>query len=409
LSDSERKETVVLVNIDALKGLGLNISEELLAMSEDIHSHPELRFEEERAASELCQFLENSGFDVSREVAGMSTAFKGEFRVGSGSGPRVAIFAEFDALEGIGHACGHNIIATAGVGGAVIAARYLNSVGSANGTVVCLGSPGEEGGGGKVKMIDAGLLEDIDAAVMIHPAGDDEVVRPNLGRLALEVEFRGKASHAASAPEMGLNALDASTIFLVSIGLLRQQLRSDSRVHAIVLEGGDAVNVIPERTRLRVLVRSRDWDYLQGRLLRAVHECAEGAAMATGTKFLVTETAPAYLSMRSNSIIASVCYEAFRKVGRQPADPLAAANSASSAGSTDMGNVSHVVPAIHPYIGIGPGIPGHTRDFEAAAGGESGKLAVLDGAVILGATAAELMLNSELLGKAKSEFAQQMQ
>ena len=397
----------MLVDVEQVKKLASGFREELLAMSTDIHDHPELRFEEERASTQLSDFLARNGFEVTRGVAGMPTAFTGIRRIGNGDGPQIAVFAEFDALAGIGHACGHNIIATAGVGGAVLAARYLESHDGVNGSVVCLGSPGEEGGGGKIKMIDAGLLDGIDAAIMIHPAGDDEVVRPNLGRLSLEVEFQGRASHAASAPEMGLNALDASTIFLVSIGLLRQQLKSDSSVHAIVLEGGDAVNVIPERTRLRVFVRSSDWEYLQDRLLVAVHQCAEGAAMASGTKAVVRETAPAYQSMRSNTVIASMCHDVFLQVGRNPADPAVGAASASSAGSTDMGNVSRVVPAIHPYIGIGSGIPGHTREFEAAAGGEAGMQGVLDGAVILGATAAELVMDGALLSVAKAEFARE--
>ncbi|MHB8189287.1 MAG: amidohydrolase [Ferrimicrobium sp.] len=377
--------------------------DELLGASHEIHDHPELRFEEHRASALLCEILTRHGFVVEKGLAGMATAFRGSFSVGEG-GPRIAVFAEYDALAGVGHACGHNIIATAGVGAAVAAADLLSSMDGVNGTVVCLGSPGEEGGGGKVRLIEAGELADLDAAVMIHPADSDKVVRPNLGRLSLEVTFSGKASHAASAPEMGLNALDAATLFLVAIGLLRQQLRSNSRVHAIVLEGGEAVNVIPERTRLRVFVRSPDPTYLQERLLQSVYDCAHGAALATGTQAEIAEVAPAYLSMRSNSVIAGVCYDAFTAVGRHPGDPLVTASEASSAGSTDMGNVSRVVPAVHPYIGIAPGLAGHTREFEEAAGGLDGEAAVLDGAAILAATVVKLISDTDLLSRAKMEF-----
>jgi metal-dependent amidase/aminoacylase/carboxypeptidase family protein len=194
-------------------------------------------------------------------------------------------------------------------------------------------------------------------------------------------------------------------LFLTAIGLLRQQLRSSSRVHAIVVEGGEAVNVIPESARLKVFVRSPDGDYLRGRLLGAVRDCAEGAALATGTSATVSEVAPAYVPMRANPVLASLVEEGFGLVGRDSAvvDDL----GASSAGSTDMGNVSEVVPSIHPYIGIAPGVAGHTREFEAAAGGPAAQRAVLDSAVMLGQAVVRLIEEPDLVASAWQAFKEQ--
>ena len=223
---------------------------DLLAMSHAIHDQPELGFEEHHASGLLQRFLAGEGFAVRAGLAGMPTAFRAERTFGPG-GPVIAVFCEYDALPGLGHACGHNIIATAGAGAAVAAARWLAAPATPGqqpaGTLVVLGSPGEEGGGGKVRLVEAGELAGIDAAVMVHPAGFDSVARTNLGRVSLRATFTGHASHAAAAPELGRNALDAATLLLVAIGLLRQQLRADSRIHAKVAEGGDSINVIPER------------------------------------------------------------------------------------------------------------------------------------------------------------------
>lgn len=370
--------------------------QDLLRLSERIHAKPELRFEETAAAGLLCDFLAGSGFEVQTGTAGLATAFLAERRF-SQDGPTVAIFCEYDALAGLGHACGHNIIAAAGAGGAVAAADYLAGVGSASGRLLVVGSPGEEGGGGKVLLLEAGALDQVDAAIMVHPAGFDAVHRPNLGRVSLEVEFTGKASHAAAAPERGVNALDATTLFLVAVGLLRQQLRSDSRVHAIVVEGGEAVNVIPERCRVRVFVRSPDHGYLRGRLMDAVRACADGAAIASGTSAEVVETSPAYAPMRANPVLAELVGQALRATGRSPAS-----FDGPGGGSTDMGNVSQVIPAVHPYLCVAPDVALHTREFEAAAGSAEGEKAVVDGAAVLGTVAAVLLTDPALVRAAKS-------
>lgn len=378
------------------------IAGDLLTMSHSIHQRPELRFEEHHAAALLRRFLAGEGFAVRSGLAGMPTAFRAERRFGPGAagGPVIAVFCEFDALPGIGHACGHNIIATAGAGGAAAAARWL--AGARSGTLVVLGSPGEEGGGGKVRLIEAGELTGIDAAIMVHPAGFDSVARTNLGRISLRATFSGHASHAAAAPELGRNALDATTLLLVAIGLLRQQIRGDSRIHARVAEGGDSINVIPERSVVELFIRSPDAGYLRGRLLNAVGDCVAGSALATGTTWELQEPAPAYDPVRPSHVLAELAAAAFAEVGRD-VDPSALSGNA---GSTDMGNVSQVVPSLHPYLQVVPGLAIHTRDFAAAAGGEAGDRAVLDGASLLGIMAGALLTRPELVTAAAAEFGQ---
>ena len=369
----------------------------LVALSHDIHDDPELGFAEHHASARLAGALSDAGFRTSTGVAELPTAFRAERSFGTG-GPTIAVFCEFDALPEIGHACGHNIIATAGLGAALTVARRLAETGG-NGRLVVLGSPAEEGGGGKVMMADAGLLSDVDVAVMVHPAGFDAVSRTNLGRVSLEAVFTGRASHAAAAPERGLNALDAATLLLVAIGLLRQQLRTDSRLHANLVEGGDAINVIPERSRVKLFIRSPDVDYLRGRLYEALHDCVRGAAIATGTQYELTEVAPAYDPVRTNPVLAELAAHAFTALGR-PIDPVE--GRSGNAGSTDMGNVSQLVPAIHPYICVAPGLALHTRDFAAAVRTADGDRAVRDGASLLAITVAALFDHPGLVDEAKA-------
>jgi amidohydrolase len=371
----------------------------LLELSHRIYQEPELRFAEHRAATLLSDLLSGEGFEVTKGVAGMDTAFLAEQRFGPG-GPTVAVFCEYDALPGMGHACGHNIIAAAGAGAALAAARLLRAEGPASGRILVVGSPGEEGGGGKALLIEAGALEGVDVALMVHPAGFDAVSRDNLGRSSYEVTFTGRASHAAAAPEKGLNALDAATLLLVSLGLLRQQLRSDSRLHAIVAEGGESVNVIPERSRLKVFIRSPDTAYLRGRLHDAVQACVDDAALATGTQAEMVEAAPAYDPVRVNPVLAEVVGRVFTALGRRGASEP---GGDRSAGSTDMGNVSQVIPSVHPYLCLTPGVALHTREFAEAAGGPLGELAVTAGAVLVGTAVAELLRRPGLVDAAARE------
>ncbi|MEW2544940.1 amidohydrolase [Streptomyces sp. NPDC047002] len=373
---------------------------ELLALSHAVHAEPELRFEEHAAAARLRALLDAHGFAVEAGTAGLPTAFRATHEQGSG-GPTLVVFCEYDALPGLGHGCGHNVIAAAGAGAALAAARLLAER-RVPGRIVVLGSPGEEGGGGKVRLVEAGALDGVDAAVMVHAAGYDAVSRTNLGRLSLEAVFTGRASHASAAPEGGRNALDAATLLLVAIGLLRQQTTPDTRIHAKVAEGGQSINIIPERTRVELFARCLDSGYLRGRLLDAVRDCVRGAAIATGTSYTFDEVAPAYDPVLANPVLAGLAADAFAALGR-PVPP--GSGWAGAAGSTDMGNVSQRVPALHPYICAVPGTALHTRDFAAGAAGPAADAAVLDGAAMLAGVLGALFTGPDELARAKAEFA----
>lgn len=391
------------------------VEEELLDTSHRIHEKPEIRFEEEFASGLLSSKLEEHGFFVERGVAGLPTAFSAtasslETIAGEPSSgpdgepdgdevPTIAVFCEYDALEGLGHGCGHNIIASAGLGAAIAVKRWLEDHPEVPGRVVALGSPGEEGGGGKAYMIEAGCLEGVDAALMIHPAGENRGAKEFLARVALEVTFTGKPAHAAAAPYEGVNALDAANLALVAIGLLRQQLRPDSRVHAIITDGGQAPNIIPEWSALRMYVRSPDNDYLKDRLLPAVENCVRGAALATGAEVEITRPAPAYESLRINAPLARLSEANLRALGRE-----VAASDSGGSGSTDMGNVSQVVPSSHPYIELVPGVALHTEETTEAAASAAGDKTVIDGALEIAMTAVELFHRPEVLAAVKDGF-----
>jgi amidohydrolase len=371
---------------------------ELRELSHAIHDDPELQFVEYRAAARLRDIFGAAEFEVTHPLGGMPTAFRADYVLGDGSGPTVAVFCEYDALQGMGHACGHNIIAAAGAGAAIATARALRGAG-VSGRVVAFGSPAEEGGGGKVKLVNAGALIGIDAAIMVHPSGFDAADAPSLGRMSLEVEFTGRAAHAAAAPELGVNALDAVTLFLTAVGLLRQQLRSDARVHAIVLEGGTSVNVIPELARVKVFGRSPDLDYLNARLIPALENCARGAAIATGCSYGFAEVAPAYEPVMANPVLEELALQVFASVGRTGAPSVA------GAASTDMGNVSRVVPSLHSYVCLERDAALHTSHFEVLAGSPEGDRAVVDGATILGGVLAALLCDPALVEQAHAHFA----
>ena len=374
----------------------------LLALSHDLHAHPELRFEEFRASHAVAEQLSTCGFEVALGAGSMPTAVVATKRLGNGAGPVVDVICEYDALESIGHACGHNLIAAAGVGGGVVAARTLAETPGVNGTIRVVGCPGEEGGGGKIRLLDAGVFSKTSAALMVHPAGFDSVRGPGLGRALYEFSFSGRGAHAAAAPEDGVNALDAATLTLVAVGLLRQQLRSDSRVHAVITEGGQAVNVIPARACVRVGIRSPDSGYLAERLLPAVTRCARGAALATGAELAAVELAPEYHPMRSAPALEELLAGIFDELGRHP-NP---ANDAAAfmGGSTDMGNLSEVVPSIHPYLQLASGAHPHSLEFVQLAGSEAGDRMALDGALLLGMTAVVLLTQSAWLARASREF-----
>jgi amidohydrolase len=352
---------------------------DLLALSHRIHAHPELAFEEERAAAWVGDALDAAGFTVNRGIAGLPTALAAR----AGSGPlHLAFLAEYDCLPGMGHACGHNLIAAMAVGAGLAAARVADDVGL---TVSVIGTPAEESGGGKVLLLERGVFDGVHAALMAHPAPVDVVDPPMLAWSHFEVEYAGKAAHASAFPEQGINALDALTVAQTAIGLLRQHLRAGDRVHGIVTCGGAAPNVVPDRTTASYMVRARRTDGL-AHVRRRVEQCFEAGALATGATLAMRELSPMYADVHHDPDLARCYQRNAEALGRRFTIPAAVLERA--AGSTDMGNVSHVLPALHPFIGI-DSLPAvnHQPEFAAHCATPAADHAVRDGALALAWTA----------------------
>ncbi len=369
---------------------------ELWDLARDIHANPEVAFHEHRSADRLCEALRRWGYAIARPVADLETAFRAESR-GREDGPTVALLAEYDALPELGHGCGHNLICTGALGAALGLHRVIAGV---PGRVVVLGTPAEEGGGGKVLMLERGAFAGIDAALMFHPSNATLAVRASLASFRLKLRFLGKASHAAAAPHDGVNALDAMIQSFVAIGLLRQQLREDARVHGIITYGGSAANVIPDRTEALFSVRATDRAYAEETLQRVI-ACARGAAEATGAT-LEHDAVRAYEAIRPNRPLARAFARHLESLG-WPVDPPP---DRPRMGSTDMGNVSHALPAIHPYVAIGPrDLRGHTVEFREAAISERGRQGMLVAAKALALTALDVLTDSSFLDEIRRDFA----
>ena len=371
--------------------------QELVDLSLRIHATPEIAFQEFKSSAMLAEYLEGNGFSVERGFCEMDTAFNATF--GSGA-PRIAFVAEYDALPGVGHGCGHNIIGTAACAAGVALKNLLQADGG--GTVQVIGTPAEEAAGGKVYMVSRGAFDGLDCAMMIHPGNRDTAVAYGLACLELDIEFRGKEAHAAARPEAGLNALDAMVAAFSNIGLMRQQLRDSARVHGIITDGGQAVNVIPARTAAKLLVRSEEDEYMDDVLKPKVLACFEGAAKATGCALTHKWNEEArYKTIRTNMALADAYRNNIEGLGRLTVMP----ESRRSMGSTDMGNVTQVVPGIHPAVAIAPlDIPIHTEEFRELAKSESGHQGLIDGAKALAMTGIDVLLNPDLRKRMKDEF-----
>jgi amidohydrolase len=373
------------------------LADELEGLSHRIHDTPELAFKEVQAHGWLADFLEKHGARVERGVGGLPTAFRATIE-GQGTGPTVAIMAEYDALPGIGHACGHNVIATAGAGaGAALAT--LGRLPYA-GRIQVIGTPAEEGGAGKVKLLDAGVFEGVGAAMMIHGRCGTQVWRPTLGIIKVKVEFFGRAAHASSWPWRGTNALNALIGLFNALDAMRQQLRPDARVHGVITKGGEQANIIPEYTSAEFYLRSTSVDYCW-ELLRRFTAAAEGAATATGCRVSVTHDPTVHEPLRANGTMAGLFAHNLELIDF-PEDPD---DGEAGYGSTDCGNVSQRLPTIHPYIRISPdGVPGHSREFAEWARSPIARAGMLAGAKALALTAIDLLASPEALANAKRDF-----
>jgi len=369
----------------------------LLRLSHEIHAHPELAFEERKAAALLVAALRTAGLEVEAGAYGLETAFAAEF--GATGTPCVAVLAEYDALPEIGHACGHNLIAAAGVG----AALALASLGpDLPGRVRVLGTPAEERGGGKEQMARRGAFEGVDAAMMMHPAGVNRVSMPSLCVAELEVAYRGRAAHAAAKPEQGINALDALVIAYQAIAALRQHIRASERIHGIISEGGRAPNVVPERSAGRFYVRAADADALAA-LKPRVAGCFRAGAEATGAALSLHWGEVEYLPLRLNEPLALAFRANAERLGREflSAEALPERMPAS----TDMGNVSQRVPSIHPMLAAAPAdCTIHDPEFARWAASETGDAAALDGAKALCMTALDFLCDPQLRARVRADF-----
>ncbi|WAJ46316.1 M20 family metallopeptidase [Mycobacterium sp. Aquia_216] len=359
---------------------------DLVELSHTIHAEPELAFAEHRSCAKTQALVAERGFEVTSAAGGLDTAFRADF----GSGPLViGVCAEYDALPGIGHACGHNIIAASAVGTALALAEVADELGL---TVALIGTPAEEAGGGKALLLEAGTFDDVAAAVMLHPGPTDIAAARSLALSEVVVDYRGRESHAAVAPYLGVNAADAVTVAQVSIGLLRQQLAPGQLVHGIVTNGGQAVNVIPGHATLQYAMRAFEVDSLR-ELEGRMFACFAAGALGTGCEYEINTPSPAYAELRPDEWLAEVCREEMRRLGREPVAPEY--EKALPMGSTDMGNLTHVLPGIHPVIGVDAGgATVHQRAFAAAAGGPSADRAVVEGAVMLARTVVHLAQDS---------------
>ncbi|MGP9614055.1 M20 family metallopeptidase [Brachybacterium sp. AOP42-B2-9] len=388
-------------------------AEEMVALMLDLAEHPEVAFEEHRSARAIADVLAAHGIDAQAGVHGLDTAIRAEISgagAGAGAGsedddaPTLAILSEYDALPGVGHGCGHNVIAVMGLGAFLALAALAKADPSAvPGRVVFLGTPAEEGHTGKEYMAREGAFEGLDAVVMAHPYGYDLADQTWLGRRTLTVEYHGHTAHASAQPFMGRNALDAASLMYQGIGLMRQQTPPTDRIHAVIREGGERASVVPDRARLDLYVRSQRPETLKD-LSRRVEDVARGAALMAGVGVSVQwDEHPPSLPVRTNEALTGRWVQAQRQRGR---DPLPhGVVSPSLAASTDFGNVSYRVPGIHPVIRIAPPeVALHTREFAAWAVSEDARTAAADGAYGLAATVLDVLHDPALAAAVAEEF-----
>jgi amidohydrolase len=388
--DTESLKASVMGEIDSRR-------HELSELSLKIHSNPELGFQEVKAIAWLIRYLEGNGFSVERGICEIPTAFRGNYGEGK---PAITILAEYDALPDLGHACGHNIIATCAVGAGVASKLAIDQFG---GSIVVIGTPAEELYGGKATMIDRGAFDNVDIAMMVHPGAYDTATIQVLACQHLEVEFFGKAAHAAGRPEAGINALEAMIQSFIAINSLRQHIKDKARIHGIITDGGEAPNVVPAHSAGSFIVRAEEDTYLdelKGRVLN----CFIGAAKTSGARLEYRWGDVRYAPMRNNLTLAQLFMQNMQSLGHQ----MQLFEPNHTFGSTDMGNVSQVVPSIHPFVAIAPvEVANHSPQFASAAASEAGIHGLLDAAKALATTVVDLTANAEIANQVKQEFQQQ--
>lgn len=374
-----------------------NLAGEMARINKALFEKPELCYQETFAAGLLCEKLTGEGFVVRAPLAGLSTAFAASRKGTGGKGPKIALIAEYDALPQIGHACGHSLIAATAFGAAAAIARATPDH---PGTLMVIGTPAEEGGGGKVKMIEEGVFKGVDAAIMVHPSNKTRVVARMFAVTEQVFTFTGKAAHAAAFPYKGVNALDAGVLFYNAVSTMRQQLKEEARVHGIFTHGGDAPNIIPERVEMAFYIRALDRDYFR-EVIAKVRQCAQGAAKAAGCKVTIKQRGMVYEPFYPSHPMG----RAFREnmaIIRAKEDGF---SETEEIGSSDIGNLSQVVPSLHPEYAIG-GVEdiNHSRNFLAAVMSKKGAVAAMDMTKAMAMTVYDLLVNPRLMAETKRAF-----
>ncbi len=385
--DTEKLKTSVIDEIDAHR-------DQLNELSLKIHANPELAFQEVKAVAWLTEYLKENGFSVESGIGGLKTAFRGSYGQGK---PVIAILAEYDALPKLGHACGHNLIAVSAVAAGIASKPAADRFG---GSIEVIGTPGEELYGGKVVMVKRGAFDGVDVAMMVHPGVLNTATTQFLACQILEVEFFGRAAHAAARPEKGINALEAMLQSFTAINSLRQHIKDRARIHGIITDGGEAANIVPAHSAGNFVVRAEDDSYLD-ELKERVISCFTGAAMASGARLEYRWGEVRYAPLRSNMTLARLFRRNLQSLGRKGylLDP------SNSFGSSDIGNVSQLVPSIHPSVAIAPvEVLLHSPQFASAAASESGLQGLLDAGKALAMTVVDLAANPAIVAMVKEEF-----
>ena len=372
------------------------LTPELNELSLEIYNNPELGYEEFKACNLHTEILRKHGFTVQNNFSGVETGFKAEYKSAK-KGITVAYMAEYDALPGIGHGCGHNLLGTVSTGAGIVLKQIIDKIG---GTVVVFGTPAEETSGAKITYVENHEFDHIDIALIAHPASEYTKSGTSLALEPVQFEFFGKTAHAAAAPEKGINALDAAIQTFNSVNALREHVRSDSRIHGVILDGGKAANVVPDYSKSQFYVRSTSKAYNQ-ELLEKVKNCARGAALATGTELKMTKFELNYDNMVTNETLSNVFNEKIKEVAG-----IVMSEPPKSTGSIDAGQVSQVCPAIHPYFDItnDKNVIGHTREMAACTIKDYAKEQMKNTIAALVLTASEVIQNHKLYEKIKNEF-----
>lgn len=385
---SKDAKKAILNNVDI-------IADDILDISRKLKENPEIGFKEYKALKWLTEYLENKNFNVEKSIAGLETSFKARYVCGNG-GPKIAFLCEYDALPEIGHGCGHNLIAPSSVGAAVA----LSTIENLSAELLVFGCPGEENGGGKVILTEKGVFNDVDISMMVHPATVNLTYSTSLALDAIEFTFKGRTAHASSMPEKGINALDSVIFLFNGLNALRQHLKDDVRIHGIISEGGQAPNVVPDKAVAKFYFRAKERSYLNETVEKA-YNVARGAALMTGAEVTWRKFELSNDNLKPNRRLAKVFEENLKKIGIKDILP-----PQDGGGSTDMGNVSQVIPAIHPYIAIGEEneFISHSREFADATVAPRGKQELISAAKAMALTAFDVASDKELLKEIKKEF-----